>query len=175
MFYGIRVAKKLFTSFFHHISVLVAEPPLPCFPTDKVVITPKSWHGRVLLSTTSPLEPPFSLILPAKCLIVRDCHNKRLRVFLVFVRLFFIIIAVVLTFSLFSVKMAVFCISEKYSFDNRNFEKFKLPEGSTLLRSIFSSTRPLIVFFLCISPEGCAVPIRQNGTYSPDSPHHCPY
>ena len=43
-------------------------------------------------------------------------------------RLFSTIFAAVLTFSPFSVKMAVFCISEKYSFDNRNFEKLKLPE-----------------------------------------------
>ena len=53
---------------------------------------------------------------------MRDCHDKRLCVFIVLVRLFFTIFAVVLTFSPFSVKMAVFCISEKYSFDNRNFE-----------------------------------------------------
>ena len=43
-------------------------------------------------------------------------------------RLFSTISAVVLTFSPFLVKMAVFCISEKYSFGNRNFEKLKLLE-----------------------------------------------
>ena len=53
---------------------------------------------------------------------MRERHDKRLRVFIVLVRQFFTIIAVVLTFSPFSVKMAVFCISEKYSFDSRNFE-----------------------------------------------------
>ena len=35
--------------------------------------------------------------------------------FIVLVRLFFTVFAVVLTFSTFSVKMAIFCISEKYS------------------------------------------------------------
>ena len=43
---------------------------------------------------------------------MRDCHDKKLRVFIVLERLFFTIFAVVLTFSPFLVKMAVFCISE---------------------------------------------------------------
>ena len=54
---------------------------------------------------------------------MRDRHDKRLRFYIVIVRLSLTIFAVVLTFSPFSVKMAVFfCISEKYSFDNRNIE-----------------------------------------------------
>ena len=87
---------------------LGAEPPLPCFSCNNVVITPNSWHGRVLLSTTSPLKPPFSLIPSAKRLIVRDRHDKRLRFYIVIVQLFFTIFAVVLILSLFVVKMAVF-------------------------------------------------------------------
>ena len=124
-FYGIRVAKKLvYHSLSPYISLWGAEPLLPWFPRDKVVITPNSWHGRVLLNIPSPLKPPFPLISFAKCLIVRDRHDKRRHVFIVFVRLFFTIFAVVLTFSPSSVKMAVFCISEKYSPDNRNFENW---------------------------------------------------
>ena len=124
-FDGIRAAKKLvYYSLSPYISLWGAEPPLPWFSCNNVVITPNSWHGRVMLSNTSPRKPPFSLFSSAKGVIVRDCHDKRLRVFIVLVRLFFIIFAVVLTFSLFSVKMAVFCISEKYSFDNRNFERW---------------------------------------------------
>ena len=52
---------------------------------------------------------------------MRDHHDKRLRVFIVLVRLFFTMFAVVLIFSPFSVKMAAF-FSEKHSFENRNFE-----------------------------------------------------
>ena len=59
---------------------------------------------------------------------MRDRHDKRLCVFVVLVRLFFTIFAVVLTFPPFSIKMAVFGISEKYSFDNRNFEKLNFVE-----------------------------------------------
>ena len=123
-FYGIRVAKKLlYSSLSPYISLWGTEPPLPRFPQDIVVISPNSWHGRLLLSTTSPPKPPFPLSSPAKGLVVRDRHNKRLRVFIVLVRLFSTRFAVVLLFSPFSVKMAVFRISDKYPFINRNFEK----------------------------------------------------
>ena len=103
-----------------------AEPPLPCFSCNNVVITPNSWHGRVLLSTSSPLKPPFSLKSSAKCLIVRDRHDKGLRFYIVIVRLFLTIFAVVLILSLFLVKMAVCRISEKYPFVNQNFENSRI-------------------------------------------------
>ena len=123
--YGTIVAKKsVYFSLSPYISLWRAEPLLPCSCCNNVVITPNSWHRRVLLNIPSPLKPPFSLFSSAKCLIVRDRHDKRLRVFTVLMRLFFTIFVGVLTFSTFSVKMAVFCISEKYSFDNQNFENW---------------------------------------------------
>ena len=99
------------------------------------------------VSTTSPLKPPFSLIPSAKCLIVRDRHNKRLRFYIVIVRLFFTIFAVVLSLSLFLVKMAVFRISEKYPFVNRNFKKLKFSNIPNFLRSNFQSLGPLLLCF----------------------------
>ena len=55
--------------------------PLPCFHCNNVVITPNSWHGRVLLFTPSPLKPPFRLFSLISCLVVRDRHDMRLRLF----------------------------------------------------------------------------------------------
>ena len=86
---------------------------------------------------------------------MRDCHDKKLRVFIVLVRLFFTIFAVVLTFSPFSVKMAVFCISEKHSFDNRNFENIKFSNIPTLLCSNFQPLRPVLLFFCCVGRLLC--------------------
>ena len=57
---------------------------------------------------------------------MRDCHDKRLR-FSVFSCDYFSLDLLFFCFSqLFLVKMAVFCISEKYQLDDRNFEKLKL-------------------------------------------------
>ena len=53
---------------------------------------------------------------------MRDRHDKRLRLLIVLVRLFFTIVAVVSTFSTSSSQNGQFCISENYSFDNRKFE-----------------------------------------------------
>ena len=124
--------------------------------SNNVVITPNSWHGRVLLSTSSPLKPPFSLISSAKCLIVRDRHDKRLRFYIFSFRLFLTIFAVVLILSLFLGKMAVFRIFEKYPFVNRNFENLKFSNIPTLLRSNFQFLRPLLLFFRCIGSLRCA-------------------
>ena len=53
---------------------------------------------------------------------MRDCHDKRLRFSIVLVGLFLTRFAVVLFFSAFLVKMAVFRISEKYPLDDRIFK-----------------------------------------------------
>ena len=108
-----------------------------------------------MLSTSSPLKPPFSLIPSAKCLIVRDCHDKRLRFYIVIVRLFLTIFAVVLILSLFLVKMAVFRISEKYPFVNRNFENSKFSKIPTLHCSYFQPLRPLFLFLRCVGRLLC--------------------
>ena len=126
------------------------------FYSNNVVITSNSWHGRVLLSTTSPLKPPFSLIPSAKCLIVRDRHDKRLRFYIVIVQLFLTIFAVVLIFVTFWLKMAVFRISQKHSFVNRNFENLKLPNILTLLCCTFQPLRPLLQCPCCVGRLRCA-------------------
>ena len=54
-----------------------------------------------------PLKPPSPQISVAKVLIVCSCHDKRLRVFLSLIQLFFTIYIVVLIF-VFFFKMAVF-------------------------------------------------------------------
>ena len=136
--------------------LLGAEPLLPFFHCNNVVISPNSWHGRVLLSTPSPLKPPFSLIPSAKCLIVRDCHDKRLPFYIVIVRLSFTTFAVVLIFVTFWLKMAVFCISQKYSFDNRIFENLKFLNILTLLCSNFQPLRLLLLFLCCVGRLRCA-------------------
>ena len=133
-----------------------AEPPLACFSCNNVVITRNSWHGSVLLSTTSPLKPPFSLIPSAKCLIERDRHDKRLRFYVVIVRLFLTIFAVVLILSIFLVKMSVFCISQKSPFVNRNFENLKFSNIPTLLCIILQPLRPLLLFLCCVGRLRCA-------------------
>ena len=120
------------------------------FSCNNAVITTNSWHGTVLLSTSSPLKPPFSPIPSGKSLIVRDRHDKRLCFYIVIVRLFLTILAVVLILSLFQVKMAVFRISEKYPFVNRNFENSKFSNIPTLLCSNFQLLRPLFLFLRCV-------------------------
>ena len=132
------------------------EPPLPCISCNNVVITPNSWQGRVLLSTPSPLQPPFSPIPSAECLIVLDRHDKRLRFYIVIVRLSLANLVVVLIFATFWLKMAVFCISQKYSFDNRNFKNLKLSNVLTLFCSNFQPLRPLLLFLCCVGRLRCA-------------------
>ena len=55
-----------------------------------------------------PLKPPSPPISVDKCLIVRCCHDKRLRNFLSLVRLFFTISVVVLIFVTFGSKWPFF-------------------------------------------------------------------
>ena len=55
----------------------------------------------------SSMKLPFPLISTAKDLIVCYCHDKRLRISRILVRLFSTIFVVVLFFSFFSVKIAV--------------------------------------------------------------------
>ena len=88
---------------------------------------------------------------------MRDRHDKRLRFYIVIVRLFFLIFAVVLIFVTFWLKMAVFCTSQKYPFDNRNFENSKFPNILTLLCSNFQPLRPLLHFLCCIGRLRCAL------------------
>ena len=80
-FYGIKVAKKLVNYSLHHISV--SGGPSLCFRVfleiTSLSLPIRSWHRRVLLSTTSPPKPPFPLSSSAKGLIVRDRQDKRLR------------------------------------------------------------------------------------------------
>ena len=89
---------------FHHITVS-GGPSLRfrvlLYITLFVVITPNSWHGRVLLSATSPPKPPFPQISSTKGLIVRDCHDKRLR-FSVF------------SCDCFSLDLLLFCFSQLF-------------------------------------------------------------
>ena len=75
-----------------------------------------------------PLKPPFPLFFSATGLIVRDCHNKRLRFFVFTYDRFSLYLPLFCFSQLFSVKMAVFGISEKNLLVNQNFEKSKLPE-----------------------------------------------
>ena len=93
---------------------LGAEPPVPCFFCNNVVITPSSWHGRRLLLPSSPLKPPFWIITSVKCLVVRDRHDKRLHFFFYIPeRLSLTKSVVVVFFGTFQPKMAIFCISQK--------------------------------------------------------------
>ena len=114
----------------------------------------------VLLSTLSPLKPPFSLIPSAKCLIVRDCQDKRLRFYIVVVRLSFTI------FVTFWLKMAIFlflyekkngAIHTIHSFDNGNFENLKFPSILTLLCSNFQPLRTLLLFLCCVRRLRCKI------------------
>ena len=96
-----------------------------------VVTFSASWQGRVLILPVLPLKSPFFLSAPAIRLIVRDCHDKRLFVFLTF---FFdrCSLSVVLFCSLFLLNMATFCISQKYSAAIQIFEKFFLERSDPL-------------------------------------------
>ena len=69
-----------------------------------------------------PLKPPSPQISVAKVLIVCSCHDKRLRVFLSLIQLFFTIYIVVLIF-VFSIQNGrLFSISQKCSSSDRNFK-----------------------------------------------------
>ena len=86
-----------------------AKPPIQFFFCNNVVVTPKSWHGRVLFLPSSPVKPPFGLLSPISSIIVRDRHDKTLRIFFYFSdRLSLAISVVVLIFSIFRLNMAVF-------------------------------------------------------------------
>ena len=92
---------------------LRSEPPIPCFFCNNVVITPNSWHGMSLLSS-SQLKPRFSPLSSISCLIVRDRHDKRLRVFFyISDRLSLTNSVVVVFFVTFKPKMAISRISQK--------------------------------------------------------------
>ena len=86
---------------------------------------------------------------------MRDRHDKRLQFYIVIVQLFFTISAVVLILSLFLVKMAVSCISEKYSFVNPNFENLKFSNIPPLLCSNFQPLRPVLLFFCFVGRLLC--------------------
>ena len=69
-----------------------------------------------------PLKPPSPQISVTKVLIVCYCHDKRLRVFLSLIQLFFTIYIVVLIF-VFSIQNGrLFSISQKRSSSDRNFK-----------------------------------------------------
>ena len=112
---------------------------------------------------------PFPLSSSAKGLIVRDRHDKRLRFSVLTCDFFSTIFAVVL---IFSVKMAVFVFLKNI---HLTIEILKIEISRIILPSFEALFLSLGLFSLMlVSPEGCAVPIWQNGTYSPDSPHQCP-
>ena len=87
---------------------------------------------------------------------MRGLHDKRLRFYIVIVRLSLAIFACLLIFVTFWHKMAVLRISQKYSFVNRNFENLKFPNILTLLCNNFRPLRPLLLFPCCIGRSRCA-------------------
>ena len=69
-----------------------------------------------------PLKPPSPPISVNKCLIVRCCHDKRLRVFRLWYDRFSQCLSLFSLSSLFRQKWPSFSISQKCSLFNRNFK-----------------------------------------------------
>ena len=154
--YGIRVAIKLvYYSLSPYISLWGTKPPLPCSPSINVVITLNSWHGRVPFNTSSPLKPPFPLSSSAKGLIVRDCHDKRLRFFVFTSDCFPLHLVLFRLFHLFQSKWPFFV----YLRNIRSIIEILKIKTSRIFRPSFSaflSLRPLIVLSCSTGRLRCA-------------------
>ena len=134
----------------------MAEPPFPRFHFKNVVITPNSWHGRLLLLPSAPPKPTFRLLTPISCLIVRDRHDRRLRGFFHFPRpsitRYFGFCSV---FCRFLAKNGHFPhFSEVYRRRSK-FRKLKIPEYSSLF---LYSLRSLMLFSCCDGRFRCVNP-----------------
>ena len=91
-------------------------------PPEITLLSPQSrGTGGCRSAPAVLLKPPFFLSASVKCLIVRDCHDKRLRFLSCFSRLVHSNFSLVVLFFSYSVKMVVFYLSEKQSVDNRKF------------------------------------------------------
>ena len=94
-----------------------------------------------------PLKPPSPQISVAKVLIVCSCHDKRLRVFLSLIQLFFTISIVVLIFVLF--KMAVFFLFLRNVLLPIEILKIKILEHSDPPSQHFSVHKAFSHSFFC--------------------------
>ena len=95
-----------------------------------------------------PLKPPSPQISVAKVLIVCYCHDKRLRVFLSLIQLFFTIYIVVLIF-VFFFKMAVFFLFLRNVLLPIEILKIKIPEHSDPPSQHFFVHKAFSHSFLC--------------------------
>ena len=81
-----------------------------------------------------PLKPPSPPISVNKCLIVRCCHDKRLRIFRLWYDCFSLFLLLFFFSSLFQSKWPFFVFSQKYSSSNRNFKN----KNSRIFRPSFA-------------------------------------
>ena len=95
-----------------------------------------------------PLKPPSPQISVAKVLIVCFCHDKRLRVFLSLIQLFFTISIVVLIF-VFFFKMAVFFLFLRNVLLPIEILKIKILEHSDLPSQHFFVHKAFSHSFFC--------------------------
>ena len=95
-----------------------------------------------------PLKPPSPQISVAKVLIVCFCHDKRLRVFLSLIQLFFTIYIVVLIF-VFFFKMAVFFLFLRNVLLPIEILKIKILEHSDPPSQHFFVHKAFSHFFFC--------------------------
>ena len=111
---------------------------------------------------SSPLKLPSPLISTAKSLIVCCCHDKRFRVFRLLCDRFPQYLSLFCFFVLFRQNGRLFVFLRNIH-SSIEILKIKILEYSYPPSQYFFVNNAFIRFFF-VSPEGCAVPIWQNGT-----------